>query len=39
MITIHEVYNDRKTEIEFYFSVMLEVEDDSKNTINTINIV
>lgn len=37
MITIHEVYNDRKNEIEFYFSVMLEVEDDSKNTINTID--
>lgn len=37
MITIHEVYDDRKAEIEFYFSVMLEVNDESKNTINTID--
>lgn len=37
MISIHEVYNDRKNEIEFYFSVMVEVDNDTNGTISTID--
>lgn len=37
MITSHEVFEDRKTEIEFYYSVMLDVNDETKHTINTVD--
>lgn len=37
MIQTHEVYNNRKEEIEFYYSVMVDAEDETKNVLNTIN--
>lgn len=37
MITIHEVFNDRKNEIEFYYSVMMDMDDETKHTLNTID--
>lgn len=37
MITTHEVYDDRKSEIEFYYSVMVDIDDESKHTLNTID--
>lgn len=36
MITIHEVFNDRKNEIEFYYSVMEDMNgDEDKHILNT----
>jgi len=37
MITTHEVFEDRKSEIEFYYSVMVDIDDETKQTINTID--
>lgn len=37
MITTHEVYEDRKSEIEFYYSVMVDIDDDEKSTLSTID--
>ena len=37
MITTHEVFNDRKNEIEFYYSVMIDMDDETKHTLNTID--
>ena len=37
MITTHEVFNDRKNEIEFYYSVMMDMDDETKHTLNTID--
>lgn len=37
MTLTNEVFEDRKTEIEFYYSVMVEIDDESKNVINTID--
>lgn len=37
MITTHEVFEDRKSEIEFYYSVMVDIDDETKPTINTID--
>lgn len=37
MISTHDVYNDRKSEIEFYYSVMLEIDQNDKNIICTID--
>ena len=37
MITTHEVFNDRKNEIEFYYSVMIDIDDETKHALNTID--
>ena len=37
MITTHEVFNDRKNEIEFYYSIMIDMDDETKHTLNTID--
>ena len=37
MITTHEVFGDRKNEIEFYYSVMVDIDDETKNALNTID--
>ena len=37
MIATHEVFEDRKSEIEFYYSVMVEIDDDTKHTLSTID--
>lgn len=37
MIATHEVFEDRKSEIEFYYSVMVDIDDDTKNTLSTID--
>lgn len=37
MITTHEVFEDRKSEIEFYYSVMVDIDDEAKRAINTID--
>lgn len=37
IISTHEVFDDRKSEIEFYFSVMLDIDDESKQTLATID--
>lgn len=37
MIMTHEVFNDRKNEIEFYYSVMIDIDDETKHTLNTID--
>lgn len=37
MITTNEVFEDRKAEIEFYFSIMVDIEDEAKNALNTID--
>lgn len=37
MITTHGVYEDRKSEIEFYYSVMVDIDDESKDALNTID--
>lgn len=37
MVVTHEVYEDRKGEIEFYFSVMIDIDDETKQTLNTID--
>lgn len=37
MVSTHEVYEDRKSEIEFYFSVMVDIDDETKQTLNTID--
>lgn len=37
MITTHEVFNDRKNEIEFYYSVMIDIDDETKRTLDTID--
>lgn len=37
MIQTHEVYNNRKEEIEFYYSVMVDAEDETKDVLNTID--
>lgn len=37
MITTHEVFEDRKSEIEFYYSVMVDIDDETKQAINTID--
>lgn len=37
MTLTNEVFEDRKSEIEFYYSVMVEIDDESRNVINTID--
>lgn len=37
MIATHEVFEDRKSEIEFYYSVMVDIDDDTKHTLSTID--
>jgi len=37
MIHTRDIYDERKSEIEFYYSVLLEIDNDSQVTINTIN--
>lgn len=37
LISTHEVFEDRKSEIEFYYSVMIDIDDESKHTLNTID--
>lgn len=37
MRATHEVYDDRKAEIEFYFSVMADMDDSEKDVIHTID--
>lgn len=37
MMTTHEVFDDRKSEIEFYYSVMVDIDDDTKQTLSTID--
>ncbi len=37
MIQTHEVYNNRREEIEFYYSVMVDAEDETKDVLNTID--
>lgn len=35
MTATQAVFEDRKTEIEFYYSVMLDINDETRNTLNT----
>ena len=37
MISTHEVFIDGKNEIEFYYSVMIDIEDETKHALNTID--
>lgn len=37
MTTTREVYDDRKSEIEFYYSVMVDTEDESRAVLNTVD--
>lgn len=37
MTTTREVYDDRKSEIEFYYSVMVDTEDESRSVLNTVD--
>lgn len=37
LTSTHAVYEDRKSEIEFYYSVMLEIDDESRNTLQTVD--
>ena len=37
LIGTHEVFDDRKSEIEFYYSVMVDIDDESKHTLNTVD--
>lgn len=37
LVSTHEVFEDRKSEIEFYYSVMVDIDDESKHTLNTID--
>lgn len=37
MIATHEVFEDRKSEIEFYYSIMVDIDDETRQTINTID--
>ena len=36
MITTHEVFGDRKNEIEFYYSVMVDIDDETKNALKQL---
>lgn len=37
MINTNAVFNDRKTEIEFYYSVMVDIENETSNVLNTVD--
>lgn len=37
MVTTFEVFQDRKSEIEYYFSVMTDIDDESKQVLDTID--
>ena len=37
IVSTHEVFEDRKSEIEFYYSVMVDIDDESKDTLNTVD--
>lgn len=37
MIAIHDVLDDRKSEIEFYFSVMVDIDNNTNETLRTID--
>ena len=37
MIAIHDVLDDRKSEIEFYYSVMVDIDNNTNDTLRTID--
>lgn len=37
LTSTHAVYEDRKSEIEFYYSVMVDIDDESRNTLQTVD--
>ena len=37
MVEINEIFEERKNEIEFYYSVLVELDKDNKDVINTFN--
>ena len=37
LVNTHNVFDDRKNEIEFYYSVMIDIDDESKHILNTID--
>lgn len=37
LVSTHSVFDDRKTEIEFYYSVMVDIDDESRNVLQTID--
>lgn len=37
MINTHTVFDDRKQEIEFYYSIMIDIDDETKQTVNTVD--
>ena len=37
MINTNTVFDDRKQEIEFYYSIMIDIDDETKQTVNTVD--